>query len=99
MSMASPDPTPLEAKYPQTAQLCFSSHRRGGDGTGTDGVGGITICPEGYNFCIKEVIEDATEGECGKYKHNKVSGMGWDGMGLDGMGWDGMGREVELPEG
>ena len=43
------------SSYPQNAQICYSSMRRGGDGQGSRGVGGIVICPEGYSWCMKEV--------------------------------------------
>ncbi|GMI06616.1 hypothetical protein TrRE_jg11669 [Triparma retinervis] len=54
--------------YPQDAQVCYSSLRRGGDGQGSRGVGGIVICPEGYDWCVKEVMGDVSEEVCGRYE-------------------------------
>mmetsp|Transcript_16229 Transcript_16229/g.33344 ORF Transcript_16229/g.33344 Transcript_16229/m.33344 type:complete len:172 (-) Transcript_16229:4-519(-) len=72
--------------YPQNAQLCFSSLRRGGDGEGSMGVGGAVICPEGYEWCIKETVDnmgesmDATKRfSCGNYPGlNMYFGDTWD---------------------
>ncbi|GMI42361.1 hypothetical protein TeGR_g13222 [Tetraparma gracilis] len=52
--------TPAAKAYPQTAQICFSSLRRGGDGIGSE-YGGIVICPEGYDFCVKEEVVPPVE--------------------------------------
>mmetsp|Transcript_3582 Transcript_3582/g.6753 ORF Transcript_3582/g.6753 Transcript_3582/m.6753 type:complete len:161 (-) Transcript_3582:36-518(-) len=54
--------------YPQNAQICYSSLRRGGDGEGSKGVGGAVICPEGFLYCVKEVMPEVSQEICGKYQ-------------------------------
>ena len=35
--------------------------------TASLGMGGIIICPESYNYCIKEVMSEVPEEKCGNY--------------------------------
>ncbi len=67
------------SNYPSDAQVCYHSLRRGGDGIGSEGLGGIVICPEGYNYCQKDVMDDVSQAECGNYPFTKnYFGDTWD---------------------
>ena len=53
--------------YPNNAQLCHSSYRRGGDGASSNGIGGAIVCPEDQGWCVKEVMSEVPQEKCGNY--------------------------------